>query len=177
MFQIKNKGKIFEEDWKKSVPDYCLAIRLPDPPQAFTQRSDTKFSHKNPCDFIIFDGWRRMLFPMELKSTKAKSFTVQLTEDDSDTKMVKYHQINGLTKMSKYECVQPVFVFNFRNEKTGEQTTYIQKIQDFNRMMSEVEKASFNENDLNLYEAIEVMGDKKRTRYAWDIDGILDYVE
>lgn len=118
-----------------------------------------------------------MLFPMELKSTKAKSFTVQLTEDDSDTKMVKYHQINGLTKMSKYECVQPVFVFNFRNEKTGEQTTYIQKIQDFNRMMSEVEKASFNENDLNLYEAIEVMGDKKRTRYAWDIDGILDYVE
>ena len=26
-----NVGKKFEEDIKKSIPDYCLTIRIPDP--------------------------------------------------------------------------------------------------------------------------------------------------
>ena len=48
-----NVGKKFEEDIKKSIPDYCLTIRIPDPPQSFTKRSDTRFSVKNPFDFNI----------------------------------------------------------------------------------------------------------------------------
>ena len=53
---MKNVGKVFENDFKQSVPqEYCLLHRLPDPPQSFKRSKDTKFSHKNPCDFHMFD--------------------------------------------------------------------------------------------------------------------------
>ena len=42
-----NVGKQFELDFKNSIPDDCLLIRIPDPPQSFTQRNDTKFSKKS----------------------------------------------------------------------------------------------------------------------------------
>lgn len=185
VLNIKNTGKIFEDDFKKSVPDYCKATRLKDPPQSFTQRSDTKYSHKNPYDFEIFDTVRRILIPLELKSTKSKSFSVELEKpvDDkkSSGKMVKYHQIEGLTKAAKYEYVLAGFLFNFRNENDGTQITYYQYIQDFNQMMAEIDKQSFNESDLQNYNAIEVPGCKKRVHYTWDMDNLLvkleDYFE
>ena len=173
---MKNTGKIFEEDWKKSMPDYCLTIRLPDPPQVFAQRSDTRFSHKNPCDYIVFSGKHRILFPMELKSTKYKSFSVQLTEDEEPNKMVKYHQIKGLTEMARCVNVEPAFVFNFRNEEAGTQVTYWQGISNFNEMMKQVNKKSFNEVDLLVYGAINVTGQIKRTHYTWDVDGLLNTI-
>ena len=173
---MKNTGKIFEQDWKKSMPDYCLTIRLPDPPQAFTQRSDTRFSHKNPCDYIIFSGKHRILFPMELKSTKYKSFSVQLTEDEEPNKMVKYHQIKGLTDMARCVNVEPAFVFNFRDEEAGTQVTYWQAISNFNEMMKQVNKKSFNEVDLLVYGAINVTGQIKRTHYTWNVDELLDEI-
>ena len=51
----KNTGKNFESIIKSNAPSYFKMTRIPDPPQSFTQRSDTRFSKKNPYDFEIFE--------------------------------------------------------------------------------------------------------------------------
>lgn len=48
----KNVGKIFEEQWKKSTPDYALLYRLPDAAQSFGGSNKLRFSSKNPFDFF-----------------------------------------------------------------------------------------------------------------------------
>ena len=167
----KNSGKRFEESIKNSVPDYCLLIRLPDPPHSFTQRSDTKFSVKNPCDYLLFDSVSKTLMPLELKTTKYKSISFEdINNDGQQNKMVHKHQILGLLEMSKYNGVVPAFIFNFRDEKNDMERTYFQDIKSFINMIENINKASFNELDLLTNNAIRIQGEKKRTRYHWDID-------
>lgn len=171
----KNSGKIFEEDFKKSIPDYCLLIRLPDPPQSFTQRSDTRFSKKNPCDFIMYDSKSRLLFALELKTTKYKSMSFDdINNSEEQNKMIHRHQIIGLTNYSKYDGVCAGFIFNFRDEKNNVERTYFQRIDDFNKMANKIDKKSFNELDLIVDgNAIKLCGEKKRTHYIWNIDEFL----
>ena len=67
---MKNVGKRFEENFKKSISDEYLLYRLKDSPQAFTQNNLTSFTHKNPCDYFLFDGKRGVFYCLELKTTK-----------------------------------------------------------------------------------------------------------
>jgi len=168
---MKNVGKIFEDKFKESVPDYCLLIRLPDPPQAFTQRKDTRFSHKNPFDYIMFDTNSRTLFCLELKSTKNKSISFENIDTDEEQKrMIHRHQILGLKRCSEYRNITAGFLFNFRDENNNMERTYFQSIEDFYSMVRKLDKFSFNEIDLILNNSIKIQGIKKRTRYIWDID-------
>ena len=72
---MKNEGKKFEDVFKSSSPNYLKIVRIPDPPQAFTKRNDTKFSKKNPYDFEAFDSNNRISYSLELKSTAQKTKT------------------------------------------------------------------------------------------------------
>ena len=167
----KNVGKRFEEDVKSSIPDYCLLIRLPDPPHSFTKRSDTRFSIKNPCDYILFDSSSKTLFPIELKTTKYKSISFEgIDGDDNESRMVHKHQILGLLEMSKYDGVNAGFIFNFRDEKNNMERTYFQDIKSFVDMIKNIDKHSFNELDLLTNNAKRINGEKKRVRYRWDFD-------
>ena len=78
----KNEGKKFETTLKSNSPPYLKIIRIPDPPQSFTQRSDTAFSHKNPYDFEAFDSLHRIQYCWELKSTSQKYLSYQTNKDD-----------------------------------------------------------------------------------------------
>lgn len=169
-----NSGKIFEQDIKYSIPEYCLTIRLPDPPHSFEKRSDTKFAHKNPCDYIVFDSQNKKLYCLELKTTKYKSMSFEdIDSNEKQNKMIHKHQIEGLLKFSKFDNVESGFLFNFRDEKNNVERTYYQDIDSFRNMCLKINKSSFNEMDLILYDAIKINGKKKRTRYIWDIDGLL----
>lgn len=169
---MKNPGKIFEDAIKKSVPDYCLLIRLPDPPHSFEKRSDTRFAVKNPCDYICYDSINRVLYTLELKSTKGTSMSVEFEGEKSNcNKMIKRHQVNALTRMSKYNHVVSGLLLNFRDEFKSEERTYFMFISDFNRMMSEINKKSCNEKDILQYGGVIIRGIKKRINYRWDIDG------
>ena len=173
----KNVGKAFEADWKKSVPDYCLLIRLPDPPHSFTKRSDTRFSVKNPCDYICYDSESRLLYCLELKTTSSKSMSFEnIHSDEKDNKMIHRHQTKALLEFSKYEGVIAGFVFNFRHfegEPNYNEMTYFMEANDFQRMCDSINKKSFNEIDAVLYGARRIDGKKKRTRFSWDVDGLL----
>ena len=170
----KNSGKIFEDQFKKSVPDYCLLQRLNDSPQAFSKSNLTRFTCKTPCDFFMLDDISGLLYCLELKSTKNTSMTFDdiMVEEEQD-KMIHRHQIMGLASFAKNKHVVAGFLFNFRDEKNGEERTYFQDIKSFIDMTFAIGKKSFNESDLKKSYAIQIVGTKKKVHYIWDIDGFL----
>lgn len=172
---MKNTGKIFEEDFKKSIDkDRCLIVRLNDQPQSFVKSA--KFSLKSPCDYLLFDSKTKIFMPIELKTTKYKSITFEnITEENPKDAMIHKHQIEGLLDFSKYDGCMAGFLLNFRTEDTGSQRTYYISVQNFVDMCNKINKKSINEIDLiKIGKAIKIVGVKKRTRYAWDINQLLD---
>lgn len=171
-----NVGKRFEDDFKKSIPDYALCIRLRDEPQAF--KKTARFSHKQPFDFIVFDGKRGIFCAFELKTTKGTSFSFDNIfhekNEDKESNLIHRHQIMGLGKIKKYNNVKSGFLLNYRNEKEMTQETFYIDIKDFVNMCSTLEKKSCNKEDIIRFGGILVEGIKKKTRYSWNIDKLLD---
>ena len=172
---MKNEGKKFETTLKSNSPSYFKIVRIPDPPQSFTQRDDTRFSKKNPYDFEAFDSIHRISYSLELKSTSQKYLTYHTCEEDEKEEkkaMIQWHQIEGLTKASEYDNCISGFMFNFRLDN-GEQLLYFMNIKDFNRFRSNNNKKSLNILDISLNGGIKVNGEKLRKNFRWDIDGFL----
>ena len=174
----KNAGKVFEDDIKLSMPDYCLVTRLPDPAQSFGNRTGTRFSKKNPCDYLIFDSKNRMFLPWELKTTKSKSISFDdVNYDGKQSHTIHKHQIIGLTEYASYDNVVAGFLFCFRDEKNNCERCYFQHIKDFNSMVSQIDKKSFNEKDLmDIGNPIIVNGELKKVHYSWDIESLLNNI-
>jgi penicillin-binding protein-related factor A (putative recombinase) len=171
----KNEGKIFESIIKSSAPDYLKVTRIPDPPQSFTRRSDTKFSKKNPYDFEAFDSVHRIQYSWELKSTSQKYLTYHTCEQDEEdgkSANIQWHQIKGLTKASEYNNVIAGFLFNFRLDN-GEQLLYFLNIKNFNKFRENTNKKSLNIVDVSLNGGITIDGKKLRVNYRWDLDEFL----
>lgn len=152
-----------------------MYYKLPDPPQSFNQSSSLRFSWKNPCDCFIFDSHSAILFCLELKTTKNGAFSFEdiNIEEKQSTKMIHKHQILALSDYGKYEHVHTGFLFNFRNDKEGNEKTYFQTINDFLIMTSNVGKKSFNDKDILKYNPIEIEGNKKRINYTWNMGKFL----
>lgn len=173
--EIINSGKKFENAIKAGIPNYCIYYRLPDAPQSFNQSSSLRFSWKNPCDCFIFDTHSSIFYAIEMKTTKNGAFSFEEIniEEKQPPKMIHKHQILALLDYAKYNNVEAGFLFNFRNEKSGTESTYFQNINDFMKMINGIRKKSFNENDLLKYNPTEITGKKKRINYTWDIDKFL----
>lgn len=169
-----NSGKRFEDDFSKSVPQYCFIHRLRDSAQSYNNSKHTSFSWDNECDFFIWDSNKHLFYAIECKSTKFKSMSFQVDENDKSSKMIKYHQLQSLNDMSKYNGIIAGLLLNFRGENDDNQRTYFINIKDFNKMVSQINKVSFNEIDLIMHgNAIKISGTKKRTRYSWDVNTFL----
>lgn len=170
-----NSGKIFEEDFRSSVDkNRCLLIRLNDQPQSFAKTA--KFSLKPPCDFILYDSLTKLFIPLELKTTKYRSMSYEnINEENPNNAMIHKHQLEKLLEYSQYNGVKSGLLLNFRTEDTNIQRTYYISIQNFLNMCKIINKKSVNEIDLiNIGKAIKINGIKKRTRYVWDINQLLD---
>ena len=172
---MQNSGKLFEQQFKKSVPEYCLLQRLNDSAQSFKKSGFARFTPNNPCDFFMFDSKSRTLYCIECKSTKYKSMGFEdINCEEEQNKMIHKHQILSLIKFSGYVGVVGCFLFNFRDENNNMERTYFQDIDNFNKMCGSINKSSFNEMDLILNGAIKIEGNRKRLYYIWDIDGLLN---
>lgn len=173
-----NTGKIFESAIKDSIPEHCLIIRLPDPPQAFSKSNLTRFSHKNPCDYLCYNSHDGKLWCLELKTTASKSMSFENIHDDAkESKMIHAHQTKALLEFSKFDGVVAGFLFNFRHfegEPNYVETTYFMEANDFQRMCDKIGKKSFNECDVILNGGVKVRGDKKRVRYKWDVESLFE---
>ena len=164
----KNYGKVFEGQWKKSIPENMIYFRIPDPPQSFQQTA--RFSLKPPFDaFMYYNG---VLFCLELKTTKNKSMSVELSKDDKG--MIHYHQIENLREYSKFNGVISGLVINFRIEEKDTELTYFIDIKNFDNMMKKLNKKSFNIIDLINNGAIKIESTKKRTLFYYDVNGFIE---
>lgn len=171
-----NEGKKFETTLKSNAPFYFKITRIPDPPQSFTQRDDTRFSKKNPYDFECFDSVHRISYSLELKSTSQKYLTYHTCKEDEEEEknaMIKWHQIEGLTKASEYDNCIAGFMFNFRLDN-GEQLLYFMNIKDFNKFRKNTNKRSLNIIDISLNGGIKIKGEKLRKNYRWNLDEFLE---
>lgn len=170
----KNVGKIFEDAIRSSIPDYCLLIRIPDPPQSFVRASTTRFSRPNPCDYICFDSNSGTLYCFELKTTSAKSIGFEnIHSNEKEDRMIHKHQTVSLLEFSKFQKVTSGFLFNFRHfegEPNYIETTWFMEVNDFQKMCDSISKKSFNEIDVALYGAKRINGTKRKTRFSWDMD-------
>lgn len=165
---VNNPGKIFEAQFKKCAPEYCLVYRIPDPPQAFLD--GLRFSIKNPFDYILWDSKKKHLFALELKSVQDSYITFERYEDAKGT--IHWHQIEGLTKWGSYDGIIAGLVIEFRKIET----TIFLPIDEFNRMVSLVEKRSFNFSDLSKYNVKYkvIPQELMRTKYKYDIENFLN---
>lgn len=175
MTKTMNSGKQFEKDFFSSIPSYCYVHRLKDSAQSYNNSEFTRFTWDNECDFFIWDGNARIFYAVECKSTKYKSMSVQLNKEDKSSKMIKLHQIESLKKISEYDGAIAGFCFNFRDEKNDTERLYFMNIIDFNKMMKNINKASFNEIDICLHNGVKILGNKKRVHFNWDIDSFLKF--
>lgn len=163
---MKNEGKRFEDDIKKSVPDYVLYYRLPDPPQSFGGSSILRFSRKNPFDFLMWDSMNRTLFAIETKTVKGKSISFERNKNENG--LIHIHQIDNLKKWNEYDGIKCGFIIEFRQIET---TVFID-IESFHKLSNIITKKSFTIKDFddNNLEYIVIPQVKKRTRYIYDLD-------
>lgn len=164
---VKNVGKIFESDFSNSVPKDWFCHRLKDTAQSYNNSDNTKFSWDNPFDYFLFNG--SILYCLELKSTSQKYMGFQEDKNDKSSKMIKWHQIESLTKASEHKNIIAGFLCNFRLDN-DEQLLYFFDIKDFNKMKDSIGKKSFNIMDAVLYGAKRIDGYKKRTRWHWNLN-------
>lgn len=96
------EGKRFEEDFKRSVPDYAFILRLNDS-AGWRRGGNTRFTPSNLCDFILFANG--FLYLVELKSYTGKSVPAQ-----------RLTNAEKLSKIQKNRVI-PCYVINFRDHE------------------------------------------------------------
>lgn len=157
----QNAGKLFEQDIKSSILSNCWIYRLRDNASSFANGENTRFTSSNICDYILLDDVTKTLFLIECKSTKGTSFPFSMIRDN---------QLKGLQEASIHNLVAGILV-NFRNENND---TFFIKIGDFINMMNLINKKSFNIKDLENIGATRIKSKKKRTRYKYDIQDMIN---
>lgn len=155
-----NAGKKFEQDFKASMPDDVLFIRLKD--AGGWGREETKrFTIKNECDAIVFKMPK--LFMLELKSYKGKSISF-------DT-CIRQYQLDSLCKALPKKYVFAGYIFNFRDvEETY--FVYADKVKEY---VENADRKSFpiqwvRENGTIIEQTL------KKTRYRYNIQKFIEDV-
>lgn len=114
-----SEGKKFEHLIKQSADEqHIWFLRIKDVNLPMSVRAKVKLP-QNQYDSVAF--YKGHLFPLEFKSTKAKSFSLS-------NKIIKENQINNLQKAAQFDDVIPGFVFNFREP---DNLSYFVHINDF----------------------------------------------
>ncbi|WP_270573788.1 hypothetical protein [Bacillus glycinifermentans] len=167
-----NQGKVFEANIEKSAKDQNIFFyRIKDVNPMFLRRGAAVSKNKYDC-FIHYKGY---LFPVEMKSTKNKSFSFS-------EKIIKPQQIKYLKEASKFDYVIPGFLFQFREPKNK---VYFVHIDDFltykhiaENQLEHTYKNKVNKSSLpiKICEEIgtEVRWMKKKVNYTYYLNKLCD---
>lgn len=152
-----NTGKIFEENFKKSIPEDTYYLRLHDSSIGFDiENSSQRFALKSPYDCILYRKGK--LYCLELKSVEKGA----INYSGSNPK-IKEHQINELIKASGYGC-HAGFILNFRKTEN----TYFLPIAQFEFIRQTSAKKSLNESDIEGV-SIKIPSRKLKVNYRYDL--------
>ena len=118
----------------------------------------------------MFNGDK--LYTLELKSVGTTSISFEREKDDKG--VIHKHQIDTLFKFSKYKNVISGLVLDFRlSEKT-----YFCTIEEFIKMMDNLNKKSFNEKDLFEWcNPIEIEKKKLKINWKYNIEKFLQDIK
>ena len=173
----QNKGKVFEQQFKKSVDKLgVLFERFPDS-NKFGQGNGEgiRFTLNSPCDGFMFDG--NKLFYLELKHTENTSISFnQPPTEKGGTPMIKPHQVKSLMERSKYLNVICGLVLDFADRETKtkviEGGTYFVEINTFVDWCNAVAKKSINQEDCEMI-GFKIDRTKKKVNYTYDIEKLI----
>ena len=162
----KNVGKVFEDNWKKSCPNWLFVYRPPDASQSFDMSSKLRFSRKSPCDYFLYNGER--LWTIELKSVAGTSISFEREKEDKG--VIHFYQVENLKNFSEYKNVISGLLVDFR----GSDNTYFLNIKEWDDLINSIDKKSFNETDLLKF-ANPVLIDKKKLKvnYRYNVEKFL----
>lgn len=168
-----NTGKIFEQNFKLSVPREFYYLRLKDPAVGFTGGASS-FAVSNPFDCLIYTG--KYLHCLELKS-KNGSITYWRQDFEEDGKKhtfeIKKHQIQGLQKAAAYDHVKAGILINFRHKDE----TWYAPIDSFIKYTAELPKKSLNTDDMPKMGCIPVSVRKLKVNERYDVAELMGVVE
>lgn len=168
----KNVGKIFEDNWKASIPENVLYYRPPDSAQGFDVGASSKlrFSQHSPCDCMLFDG--EYFYTLEMKTVNTNHISFERTKEDKG--IIHKYQFDSLLKFSKYPNVISGFVLDFRNSGN----TYFVEINDVLNMIDKLYKKSFNEANLNnLCSPVPIIKRKLKVNYRYNVNLFLEQTQ
>lgn len=164
-----NSGKVFEQQFIKSLPDSFYKLRLHDSASSFGQDSKSvRFSMKSPFDFVLYHF--PIMYCLELKTTKSTSFSFERCKEEK--KEIHYHQIEALKSAQSNRGIVSGFVLDFRNGDT-----FFMSINDFCKFMDESSKKSINQNDCIHYGAILINKQKLKVHYKYDLEKLFSKIE
>ncbi|MGG7077363.1 Holliday junction resolvase RecU [Clostridium sardiniense] len=153
---MKNEGKRFEEDFKKSVPEKYFIYRFKDGTANFkgTKNENVRFQAHNICDFQVVT--ENKVFLLELKSYNGVSIPLS---------GIRKTQLEEMLKASKYKSIEPYFMFNFRPL----QKVYAVKVENVQAFIEKVERKSIPVKWC-IDNGIELEGIKKKVRFKYNLE-------
>ena len=153
---MKNEGKRFEEDFKKSVPEKYFIYRFKDGTANFkgTKNENVRFQAHNICDFQVVA--ENKVFLLELKSYNGVSIPLS---------GIRKTQLEEMLKASKYKSIEPYFMFNFRPL----QKVYAVKVENVQEFIEKAERKSIPVKWC-IENGVEIDGIKKKVRFKYNLE-------
>ena len=155
-----NSGKIFEKNFKASIPQDVFYYRLRDSTASFYgggDGSNIRFQAQNMCDCVLFGN--RTLFLCELKSHNGKSIPFSC---------VRENQIEQLTKAAKFPFIIPALVIFFPDVEK----CWAVHINDWNNLVDASKKKSANIAEI-AQAGFEVGVTKLKVNFKYDVQTMM----
>lgn len=153
---MKNEGKKFEEDFKKSIPEKYFVYRFKDGTANFngTKNENVRFQSHNICDFEVFA--ENKLFLFEVKSYKGASIPLS---------GIRKTQLEEMLKASNYKNIEPYFILNYR----ALESVYAIKIQTLQEFIEKAKRKSIPIKWC-IENGIEIIVVKKKVRFRYELE-------
>jgi recombination protein U len=165
---MKNQGKLFEEDFKASVPKNVYYLRLHDPATSFLSNqtdSDHKtmrFSLKNPYDAVLCKNGQ--MYCVELKTVGGASASFF-----GKTPVIKVRQVESLLSAKQKGGARAYLVIRFRRF----QETYAIEPERFLAWMCQTNRKSLPISTARSI-GIRLPEKKRRTRFRFDLSPLFE---
>ena len=161
---MKNVGKVFEDDFRNSMPDDVYYMKLHDSSIGFdVDNSTQRFALKSPYDFQICKNGQ--LYCFELKSVGEKTRSISFAGKNP---IIKPHQVKELIKAKTIGGAKCGIIINFREFNE----TYIIDPEDFASYTAALTKKSVNYKDVVSMGRL-VGQELKKTHYRFFVEDMM----
>lgn len=152
-----NIGKIFESEFKNSIPKEHFYYRFIDGTGAYGGNEKIRFQAKNICDCMVMS--RENLYLLELKNTMGTSLPFS---------NIKYNQLEGLSEIN-HPKIKAMFIICFRNKEK----CYGIEAKKLKQYIENTDRKSIPLEWLEK-EGINIKMEKKRVRYKYNLNVLFD---